>query len=90
MPLAEKFNMTHQVDTSYTASDSKALARHIHGLLRTGDLCGKLAVVSWKHSKIPKLAADLACGPKQGCPHRYAGSEFDTTWQIKVCVWLCV
>ena len=86
MPLAEKFNMSSQVDTSYTASDSHALARRIHGLFRDGKMCGKLAVVSWKHSKIPTLASALACGPKQGCPHRYPGSEFDSIWQLKVCL----
>ena len=82
MPLAEKFDL--DVDTTYSAIDSHKLARHIHGLFRSGDMCGKLLVVSSKHSKIPTLASALACGPKEGCPHRYPGRSFDDLWQLKV------
>jgi len=82
MPMAEKFNMT--VDSSYTTLQTKKLARKIQSMFRSGDMCGKVMVVSWKHSKIPKLASALACGPQQGCPYKYPGKSFDDVWQIKV------
>jgi len=84
LPLGDKFNLT--VDDSYSTLDTNKLARKIQGMLRSGELCGKLMVISWKHSKIPKLAHALACGPREGCPWHYRGKRFDELWQIKVCL----
>jgi hypothetical protein len=59
------------------------LAAHIHAKLRSGEMCGKLAVVSWKHELIPGLAEKLGCGPLNGCPMSYADNEYDAVWQLK-------
>ena len=53
------------------------------GLLQSGDMCGKLTVVSWKHAIIPKLANDLGCFEDDGCPKMYPESTFDQVWQLK-------
>ena len=46
-------------------------------------MCGKLAVIVWKHSEIGKLARRLGCGPEQGCPIDYKGKNFDEIWQLR-------
>ena len=80
-PLAEKSNVT--IDDSYTIHHAKQLADNIHTFLRTGEMCGKVALVAWKHSNIGHLAHHLGCGPVQGCPLDYSGRTFDNAWQIK-------
>ena len=47
LPLAEKANVT--INAAYGADDASHLARHYHEMLKSGEACGKLAVVSWKH-----------------------------------------
>lgn len=51
--------------------------------LLSGELCGKVAVVSWKHSFIPFLVNSLGCGPDNGCPLDYPEDSFDQVWQLK-------
>lgn len=51
--------------------------------LHTGQMCGKLTLIVWKHSNIGHLARHLGCGPTQGCPIDYKGRTFDDAWQIK-------
>lgn len=51
--------------------------------LQTGQMCGKLTLIVWKHSDIGHLARKLGCGPSQGCPIDYKGRSFDDAWQIK-------
>jgi hypothetical protein len=83
LPLSEKFNLT--VDTTYSTIDTNKLARKVQGMMRSGEMCGKLVVVSWKHSKVPHLAQNLGCGPVDGCPVHYKKNDFDHIWQLKVC-----
>jgi hypothetical protein len=52
-------------------------------LLQTGELCGKITVVSWKHEYLPELAIHLGCGPEDGCPQLYDENEFDEMWLLK-------
>lgn len=52
-------------------------------LLQSGDLCGRVVVVSWKHESIPDLANALGCGPDQGCPLVYDENDYDSVWEIK-------
>jgi hypothetical protein len=59
------------------------LAEAYFSLLQSGDLCGKLTVVSWDHEYLPKLAVDLGCGPENGCPDFYPDNDFDQVWQLK-------
>jgi hypothetical protein len=80
-PLAKKSGVT--IDTSYTSHTKNSLTRQILTFLQTGQMCGKLTVVSWKHSEIGSLAHHLGCGPSQGCPVDYKGKNFDTVWQVK-------
>ncbi len=47
LPLAEKANVT--INAAYGVDDASHLARHYHEMLKSGEACGKLAVVSWKH-----------------------------------------
>lgn len=80
-PLASKANVT--VNADFDVHADHQLIRDIFGKLRTGDICGKIAVVSWKHSEIPHLAHKLGCGPNQGCPSDYPSKSFDQAWTIK-------
>lgn len=82
LPLATKFNLTID-NSSFSTLDTKELAEHVQGMLRSGELCGKLVVVAWMHSKLPKIAHALGCGPQDGCPLHYRGSEFDVLFQLK-------
>jgi hypothetical protein len=59
------------------------LAETYFSLLQSGDLCGKLTVVSWQHDDLPELAIHLGCGSDNGCPDVYPDEEFDQVWQLK-------
>merc|ERR1712029_1126574 len=50
--------------------------------LRSGELCNKVALISWNNRDIANLAQKLGCGPYNGCPMNYDASEYDDTWQI--------
>jgi hypothetical protein len=63
--------------------NSPDLAETYFSLLQSGDLCGKLTVVSWRHDDMPELATHLGCGPENGCPDFYPDEEFDQVWQLK-------
>lgn len=79
--LSEKVDVP--VDYSFKEGDTNKLARTLLHLIHSGEMCGKLAVVSWKHSNIGHLAHRLGCGPNQGCPVDYKGKTFDEAWQLK-------
>ena len=66
-----------------TSNHIRDLAREILTFVHTGHMCGKLTVISWKHSEIAKIARHLGCGPMEGCPVDYRGKFFDQVWQIK-------
>lgn len=59
------------------------IAQRVFELLWEGKMCGKLAVISWKHSNIPHLAHSLACSSDEGCPLKYPSFSFDQIFQIK-------
>uniref|UniRef100_A0A7S2HMT5 Uncharacterized protein n=1 Tax=Helicotheca tamesis TaxID=374047 RepID=A0A7S2HMT5_9STRA len=80
-PIADKFNLTANI--SYKQNQGKLLAHEVMTLIKSGELCGKTALISWKHSAIPHLTTKLGCGPKEGCPSDYPSSTFDLTVQIK-------
>jgi hypothetical protein len=80
-PLSNKTGV--QIDDQYGINNEEKFAKHIFHLLRSGEMCGKVAVVSWKHEDMAHLARKLGCGPEDGCPSEWAGEEdFDSTWQI--------
>ena len=82
LPLAIKSNVT--VNDSYDTRHASSLAQEVSLMLRSGEMCGKVVVICWKHSNIPHLAHKLGCGPEQGCPADYPSYTFDQAWQIKV------
>lgn len=80
-PLSQKTGV--DVDASYNTETERDLVHHIGGLLKRGELCGKVVVIVWKHSRIGHLARRLGCGHDQGCPTDYRGKFFDETWQLR-------
>lgn len=80
-PLADKAGVP--IDDTYYQGDEGPLAKAILTNMKTGNLCGKLVIISWKHSLIGHLARKLGCGPENGCPMDYKGKDFDDAWQIK-------
>jgi hypothetical protein len=79
--LASKHNIA--INQEYTVDTTDELAEHLLRKVVDGDICGKLVVVSWKHSDIPRLAQYLGCGPLEGCPISYHGKDFDSVWMIR-------
>lgn len=79
MPLASKFHLEIDVYNF----DLQVLATDYFELLQSGDMCGKVTVVSWKHDIIPELAFALGCGAAEGCPVSYPDDSYDEVWQIK-------
>lgn len=63
--------------------DQTNLPSQFFRLLQSGDMCGKLTVVCWKHSIIPALAQNLGCIEDDGCPKHYPESSHDEVWQLK-------
>lgn len=57
LPVSEKFAL--DVDANFTIEDKGALARAIMSKMNNGDMCGKLVLISWKHSDLPPLARRL-------------------------------
>jgi hypothetical protein len=80
-PLSKKLGVS--VDYSYNDDTINDLALEILSYLQSGAMCGKVALVVWKHSRIGHLAHRLGCGPAQGCPVDYPGRSFDESWQLK-------
>jgi hypothetical protein len=80
-PLSKKLGVS--VDYTYSDESINELAAEILKYLQTGEMCGKVALVVWKHSRLGHLAHHLGCGPMQGCPVDYPGRTFDEIWQLK-------
>lgn len=78
IPLAEKANL--EINSDFGPDDTKELADHIFGLLQNGDLCGKVALISWKHEGIPRLAKQLACRTLSSFPEKYPIGSYDQVW----------
>jgi hypothetical protein len=57
LPVAEKFGL--DVDANYTIEDKSGLARAIMSKMNDGNMCGKVILISWKHSDLPPLARKL-------------------------------
>jgi hypothetical protein len=75
--------LSKSISVDITVLAPQDIVSNVFDLLQTGELCGKLAVISWKHEYITKLAPALGCGPEEGCPTFYAETSFDQIWQIK-------
>jgi len=81
IPLSKKANVT--VDQTYGFPEKEEFTQHLFSLVRSGEMCGKLAVISWKHHDMPHFAHSLGCGPDDGCPMDFGEDEYDAAWQIK-------
>lgn len=81
VPLSKKTGVNIEVVDGENAN--KFASEHYFQHLQSGELCGKVAVVCWRHSLIPELANALGCGPDNGCPGAYPEDSFDQVWQIK-------
>jgi hypothetical protein len=76
VPLANKYGLPIQADYG---SNTK-LVKHMFHRIASGEMCGKLALVSWKHDMIGDLARTLACPT---CPRFYPEDVYDEVWQLK-------
>ena len=87
LPLAEQEDLSIHV-----VREPPQVARAVfdHLLQQTNDVfhqrtCRQddVIVVAWKHAYIPNVAAELGCGPDQGCPDRYPDDSFDLVWELR-------
>eukprot|EP00814_Leptocylindrus_danicus_P017300 CAMPEP_0116024110 /NCGR_PEP_ID=MMETSP0321-20121206/12093_1 /TAXON_ID=163516 /ORGANISM="Leptocylindrus danicus var. danicus, Strain B650" /LENGTH=368 /DNA_ID=CAMNT_0003495721 /DNA_START=259 /DNA_END=1365 /DNA_ORIENTATION=- len=74
--------LTVPIETKYSIGKEEDLANDLIQKLQTGEMCGNLALISWKHEDISRLAHNLGCGIENGCPRSYP-ETFDEAWQIK-------
>jgi len=79
-PLRQKAGLDH-IDARFSVGSERRLADDLFGSL--GQMCGQVAVVNWKHSRMEQLAVALGCGPDEGCPKKYQKKQFDEMWQIR-------
>ncbi len=45
-----------EINSSYGMNNREDLTKHLFELLKNGDLCGRVALISWKHGDVPRLA----------------------------------
>jgi hypothetical protein len=79
--VALKYNIT--IRDKFGISSEDDLSKEIFVMLQKGEMCGKLILICWKHTDIPKLAQHLGCSYMHGCPYDYQHDQFDQVWQIK-------
>ena len=84
-PIATKLGLT--INHDFNEGQEVDIANHVFETMASGDLCGKLTIISWTHRSLPQLASALGCGPfneeSGGCPWRYPEDDFDQVWQLK-------
>lgn len=74
-PVAQKSGVA--VDDTFW--DSHKLGQAILEDIASGEMCGKMILISWKHELIGRLARNLAC---HSCPRRYP-NLFEPMWFLK-------
>lgn len=75
------------IDQSYGARTVKKLIKHLLGLVEAGDLCGRLALVAWKHDQIPLIVRRLGYYPrahKKRKRWQWHKHDFDTLVVINI------
>ena len=85
--MANKFGL--DIDASYDTNHTEDLAAKIFQIMDDGELCGGIAVVSWKHSDISNLANDMGCTKTNGCPLNYPATMYDEVWELNVSLSWC-
>ncbi|GMI39252.1 hypothetical protein TrCOL_g10209 [Triparma columacea] len=81
-PLSESIGVPIQ-SKGYEINNKIEMVEDIFNGISSGEWCGGVVVVSWKHENIPKLTNQLGCGPLQGCPEHYPVHEFDSIISIR-------
>eukprot|EP00520_Triparma_pacifica_P004687 CAMPEP_0118651452 /NCGR_PEP_ID=MMETSP0785-20121206/10794_1 /TAXON_ID=91992 /ORGANISM="Bolidomonas pacifica, Strain CCMP 1866" /LENGTH=258 /DNA_ID=CAMNT_0006543907 /DNA_START=185 /DNA_END=958 /DNA_ORIENTATION=- len=81
-PLSEKTGLQIQ-SNGYEIKNKIDMVEDIFQGISSGEWCGGVVVISWKHENIPKLSNQLGCGPLQGCPSHYPVHEFDQLSSIR-------
>lgn len=56
-PLSKKFDIPIQ-SKGYEIDNKKVLVNELFSKMRSGEFCGKLALISWKHENIPKVRSN--------------------------------
>ncbi|KAI2501987.1 hypothetical protein MHU86_12470 [Fragilaria crotonensis] len=79
-PMATEFHLN--IDASYDTHHTADLAAKMFQLMDNGELCGKMAVASWKHSDIATLANVMGCTNANGCPTAYPSNMYDEVWEL--------
>lgn len=79
-PIAEKFNLP--IIEKFGVQNRKELSNELFTDMSSGELCGKLVVVNWKHENIPKVAQDLGCGPMEGCSFEIDAWDYNFVWSL--------
>jgi hypothetical protein len=74
-PLAQKLQLT--IQTSFPASDHKALARWV---MTSPECDGKTIVICWVHESLPDLATDFGV---KSVPTPWKAHVFDRAWVIR-------
>jgi len=72
-------------DEPASYSSRKKLVHHIRTLVTSGELCGRVIIVTTAFvNDIPWLASDLGCGPmNSGCPTSFDQNDRDHVWELK-------
>lgn len=76
VPLANQ----HGLEIESDFRDNKHMSKRLFQGLSTGEWCGKVVVVSWRHEFLGDLAQKLGC---VDCPDSYPDRVFDEVWQLK-------
>ena len=72
-----------KVDASYNSENRRELVNHVADLLKSGEVCGKVVLIVWKHSSIGHLAHKLGCGPLEGKLSLHATPETVNFSEVK-------
>ena len=75
-PLASKFGL--EINSQFTSNED--VVKDYFRQLATGSMCGKVALLSWKHELMGDLAELFGC---PDCPSSYPEDSHDEVWQLK-------
>lgn len=89
-PLSEATGVA--INQTYSARTVESFIDHLVGVVESGKLCDKLALVSWKHEQIPYIVERLGYTPTSGRKKKstgawsWKGSDFDTVVDLNFTV----
>eukprot|EP00525_Craspedostauros_australis_P007085 CAMPEP_0198116300 /NCGR_PEP_ID=MMETSP1442-20131203/11197_1 /TAXON_ID= /ORGANISM="Craspedostauros australis, Strain CCMP3328" /LENGTH=344 /DNA_ID=CAMNT_0043774083 /DNA_START=42 /DNA_END=1076 /DNA_ORIENTATION=+ len=74
-PLVDKYDLDY-----HAYETTEPLAEDFLERLRSGEMCGKVTLVIWKHSLMNELCNSLG---GSFCPDEYPSESFDQVWALK-------